>query len=191
MWAYGLAFVAGLLLVLYAHAYRGTDLFSLGFCVLFCKAGVSSAFYLSIMAVVSLFKPRHHGAVLGICFGIAYGLTLLGPLLTSLNPSFAALIALLVLSAFALVAARWLRYDFDEERAEYLMDDSLDSIRRLWDELDLQDPAIPPALNPPPREPKQQDKDDNAILDELTKPLDASKSKEDARSEDSMIKKLE
>lgn len=172
-WAYGLAFVAGLLLVLYAHAYRGTDLFSLGFCVLFCKAGVSSAFYLSIMAVISLFKPRHHGAVLGLCFAIAYSLTLLGPLIASLNPSFISLITLLVLNAFALIAARWLRFDFDEEREEYVMEDSLDSIRRLWDELDLQDSAIPPALNPPPREPlNQEENDNNGILDELTKPLD-------------------
>ena len=136
MWAFGLAGVAGLLLILYAHAYQGVDLFSLGFCILFCKTGFSTAFYLSFMTIVCIFKPRLHGAVLGTCFVLGYGITLLGPLICSLNPSFISLLTLLFLCTCGLVAACFLRYNYDEEYEEYQLDDSLDSIRRLWEELD-------------------------------------------------------
>ena len=109
------------------------------------------AFYLSFMTIVSIFKPRLHGAVLGTCFVLGYGITLLAPLVCGLNPAFISLIVLSILCLCGLITARFLRYEYDEETEEYRMDDSLDSIRRLWEELDHQESAMPPALNPPPR----------------------------------------
>lgn len=57
LWAFGWAFISCGLLILYAHAYHGTDLFSLSFCILSCKFGVSATYLLGYLAIIKIFRP--------------------------------------------------------------------------------------------------------------------------------------
>ena len=125
-----LAFIGAAFLLSFVYAYHGSELVTMSFFLSICKFGLSAAVLLGFIANVTVFKPRIQGTTFGICFFVAYIITLFAPVTTTSNPSWVPLAFLCLFALFGAVIALVIKHDtLEDQSLQDNLDDSIIKIR--------------------------------------------------------------
>ena len=103
---FGVAFMLS-----FQYVYQGSELVTILFFSVICKVGCAIALMLGFFVVVVVFKPRIHGTAFGICFAVAYVMTLFAPVITNSNPAWVPLAFLALFGLFGAVISLVIKHE--------------------------------------------------------------------------------
>lgn len=71
---------------------------------------VTAVFYLAVVCIILIFKPRVQATAFGMSLGTAYVIKLFEPLISSTNPYWVSMIFIILFNAFAAFTSYSIRY---------------------------------------------------------------------------------